>query len=166
MAKPTRSLHALFGEASELGNPQARAAFLDEACGGDATLRANLEELLKSGESAGGFLADLKREPLGLAASIGEREGDRIGRYKLLQKIGEGGCGVVYVAEQIEPVRREVALKVIKLGMDSASMLARFAAEQQALALMDHSAIARVLDAGATDLGRPYFVMELVRGPK
>src|SRR6185436_4086730 len=166
MAKPTRSLHALFGEASELGNPQARAAFLDEACGGDATLRANLEELLKSGESAGGFLADLKREPLGLAASIGEREGDRIGRYKLLQKIGEGGCGVVYVAEQIEPVRREVALKIIKLGMDTKSVITRFEAERQALALMDQPNIAKVFDAGDTETGRPYFVMELVRGLK
>jgi serine/threonine protein kinase len=95
-----------------------------------------------------------------------ERIGTRIGRYKLLQKIGEGGCGSVYMAEQEEPVRRTVALKIIKLGMDTKSVIARFAAERQALALMDHPNIARVLDAGATDTGRPYFVMELVRGEK
>src|SRR5512135_1264540 len=93
-----------------------------------------------------------------------ERAGDRIGRYKLLQQIGEGGCGVVYVAEQEEPVRRRVALKVIKLGMDTKTVIGRFEAERQALALMDHPNIARVLDAGATEAGRPFFVMELVRG--
>src|SRR3989449_905809 len=97
-------------------------------------------------------------------ASITEKPGDLIGRYKLLQKIGEGGCGVVYMAEQEEPVRRRVALKVIKLGMDTRQVVARFEAERQALALMDHPNIAKVLDAGATDTGRPYFVMELVRG--
>src|SRR4051812_17235119 len=95
-----------------------------------------------------------------------EKAGDRIGRYKLLQQIGEGGCGVVYMAEQEEPVRRRVALKVIKLGMDTKSVVARFEAERQALALMDHPNIAKVLDAGASDTGRLYFVMELVRGIK
>ena len=90
--------------------------------------------------------------------------GDRIGRYKLVEKIGEGGCGSVYRAEQEEPVRREVALKVIKLGMDTREVIARFEAERQALAMMDHSNIARVFDAGATATGRPFFVMELVRG--
>ena len=95
-----------------------------------------------------------------------EKPGDRIGRYKLLQQIGEGGCGVVYMAEQEEPVRRRVALKVIKLGMDTKQVIARFEAERQALALMDHPNIAKVLDAGATETGRPYFVMELVRGIK
>src|SRR4030095_2935767 len=95
-----------------------------------------------------------------------EREGDRIGRYKLLQKIGEGGCGVVYMAEQVEPVRRRVALKVIKLGMDTKSVIARFEAERQALAMMDHPNIAKVFDGGATETGRPYFVMELVRGTR
>src|ERR671927_76600 len=93
-----------------------------------------------------------------------EKPGDRIGRYKLLQQIGEGGMGVVYLAEQQEPVRRRVALKVIKLGMDTKSVIARFEAERQALAMMDHPNIARVFDAGATDTGRPFFVMELVRG--
>src|ERR1017187_771066 len=95
-----------------------------------------------------------------------DKPGDRIGRYKLLEEIGEGGCGVVYVAEQEQPVRRRVALKAIKLGMDTRQVIARFEAERQALALMDHSNIAKVLDAGATETGRPYFVMELVRGIK
>src|SRR5205807_6431761 len=95
-----------------------------------------------------------------------EKAGDKIGRYKLREQIGEGGCGIVYVAEQEEPVRRRVALKVIKLGMDTRNVIARFEAERQALAMMDHPNIARVLDAGATETGRPYFVMELVRGIK
>ena len=99
-------------------------------------------------------------------ALVNENPGDRIGRYKLLQKIGEGGCGIVYMAEQEEPVRRRVALKVIKLGMDTQQVVARFEAERQALALMDHPNIAKVFDAGATDAGRPFFVMELVRGIK
>src|SRR6478609_7564788 len=89
---------------------------------------------------------------------------DRIGRYKLLQQIGEGGCGIVYMAEQEEPIHRRVAVKVIKLGMDTRTVIARFEAERQALALMDHPNIAKVLDGGATRAGRPYFVMELVRG--
>src|SRR5207249_12115867 len=93
-----------------------------------------------------------------------EKEGSLIGRYKLLEKIGEGGFGVVYMAEQREPVKRRVALKIIKLGMDTKHVVARFEAERQALAMMDHPNIAKVLDAGATDAGRPFFVMELVRG--
>ena len=101
---------------------------------------------------------------IALDLPLTEKPGDRIGRYKLLQQIGEGGCGVVYMAEQEEPVRRRVALKVIKLGMDTKQVIARFEAERQALALMDHPNIAKVLDAGATETGRPYFVMELVRG--
>ena len=127
-------------------------------------MRANVEELLRSQETAGGFSADPKRDAPAVTALVTEREGDRIGRYKLLEKIGEGGCGVVYMAEQTEPVRRRVALKIIKLGMDTRQVIARFEAERQALALMDHPNIARVLDAGATDTGRPFFVMELVRG--
>src|SRR5207244_1493745 len=99
-----------------------------------------------------------------LAAPLAEKTGDRIERYRLLQEIGEGGCGVVYMAEQQEPVRRRVALKIIKLGMDTRQVVARFEAERQALALMDHPNIAKVLDAGATESGRPFFVMELVRG--
>jgi serine/threonine protein kinase len=97
------------------------------------------------------------------SASV-EKPGDHIGNYKILQQIGEGGCGVVYMAEQERPVRRRVALKVIKLGMDTKQVVARFEAERQALAVMDHPNIAKVFDAGATDTGRPYFVMELVRG--
>src|SRR5205085_3265427 len=113
------------------------------------------------------FLHGLKEsgEPTEVARTDrGETPGTRIGHYKLLQKIGEGGCGVVYMAEQEEPVRRRVAIKVIKLGMDTKSVIARFEAERQALAMMDHPNIAKVLDAGATETGRPFFVMELVRG--
>ena len=100
----------------------------------------------------------------GPEAVVTEKPGDHIGRYKLLEKIGEGGYGVVYMAEQAEPIRRRVALKVVKLGMDTKQVIARFEAERQALALMDHPNIAKVLDAGATETGRPFFVMELVRG--
>ena len=132
---------------------------------GDATLPEQVISLLEAeaGDS-GSFLSmtSIIREP----RLPTEKPGDRIGRYKLLQQIGEGGCGVVYMAEQQESVRRRVALKVIKLGMDTKSVIARFEAERQALALMDHPNIAKVFDAGATDTGRPYFVMELVRGIK
>jgi len=149
--------------------PQERAACLDQACGGDSAVRRRVEVLLNS-HAAGAFL----EEPAGPVAShtlqisppVSERPGDRIGRYKLLQQIGEGGCGVVYMAEQDEPVQRRVALKVIKLGMDTRQVIARFEAERQALALMDHPNIAKVLDGAATEAGRPYFVMELVRGVK
>src|SRR5438105_10477633 len=99
-----------------------------------------------------------------VSVPLTEKPGDRIGRYKLLELIGEGGFGAVWMAEQEEPVRRRVALKVIKPGMDTKQVLARFEAERQALAMMDHPSIARVFDGGATDAGRPYFVMELVRG--
>ena len=155
-----------------------RAAYLDEACAGAAPLRQRVEELLRASEEAGTFLqepapgaqrpadASASPNPPPHAAASAEKAGDRIGRYKLLQQIGEGGCGVVYMADQQEPVRRQVALKVIKLGMDTRSVIARFEAERQALALMDHPNIAKVLDAGATETGRPFFVMELVRGVK
>src|SRR5216110_493368 len=103
-------------------------------------------------------------DPHATSPPLTEKPGDRIGRYKLLQQIGEGGCGVVYMAEQLEPVSRHVALKIIKLGLDTKSVIARFEAERQALATMDHPNIAHVFDAGATETGRPYFVMELVRG--
>src|SRR5437763_4077392 len=99
-----------------------------------------------------------------LPLPLTEKPGDRVSRYKLLQQIGEGGCGVVYMAEQLEPVKRRGALKVIKLGMDTKEVVARFEAERQALALMDHPNIAKVLDAGATESGRPFFAMELVEG--
>ncbi len=140
-----------------LARPAAeRRAFVQRACGGDATLCAEVEELLASHEEAG------EREPA--SAPLGEAAGTLIGPYKLLQRIGEGGFGIVYMAEQTMPVRRVVALKIIKLGMDTKQVIARFEAERQALALMDHPNIARVLDAGATATGRPYFVMELVKG--
>src|SRR5438045_4760403 len=112
--------------------------------------------------------ASLTEDPttISCAPQLTEKAGDRIGRYRLLQEIGHGGCGVVYMAEQEEPVHRRVALKVIKLGMDTWRVIARFEAERQALALMDHPNIAKVLDAGATETGRPYFVMDFGRGIK
>jgi serine/threonine protein kinase len=167
---PDREL-AVFSAARRLP-PSERAAFLDDACAGDPALRQRVDELLQVGEKAGAFLQKPAAAPPGPGGTIRvtafsvEKLGDRVGRYKILQQIGEGGCGVVYMAEQEEPVRRRVALKVIKLGMDTKSVIARFEAERQALALMDHPNIAKVLDAGATETGRPYFVMELVRGIK
>jgi WD40 repeat protein/serine/threonine protein kinase len=153
-----------------------RAAYLDEACAGDFALHRRLDELLGVDEAAGEFLerpADGKLRVTAMPDSpdrppvpAPEKPGDRIGSYKLLQQIGEGGCGVVYMAEQEAPIRRRVALKVIKLGMDTRQVIARFQAERQALALMDHTNIARVLDAGTTGTGRPYFIMELVHGIK
>ncbi len=159
----------IFGAALELPAGE-RAAYILKTCGNDASLRQHVESLLKAHDEAGGFLeAGVSASPgktIAVNIPLTEKAGDRIGRYKLLQQIGEGGCGVVYMAEQEEPVRRRVALKVIKLGMDTKSVIARFEAERQALALMDHPNIAKVLDAGATDNGRPFFVMELVRGIK
>jgi serine/threonine protein kinase/TPR repeat protein len=152
--------------------PAERAAYLEQACGQDQQLRQRVEALLRANEAPEGFLPEKPGVPATedpfptsvLAASLTEQPGDTIGRYKLREKIGEGGCGVVYMAEQEEPVRRKVALKVIKLGMDTRQVVARFEAERQALALMDHANIAKVFDAGATETGRPYFVMELVGG--
>ncbi len=143
-----------------------RAAYLDQTCGGDAELRHRMGILIGAFERASGFMKQpASPERTARASPLPkEKPGDRIGRCKLLEQIGEGGCGVVYVAEQEEPVRRRVALKIIKLGMDTRSVIARFEAERQALALMDHPNIAKVFDAGATETGRPYFVMELVRG--
>src|SRR5205809_589890 len=177
MSEPSERELTVFSTARRLPAGE-RAPYLNEACGVDAQLRQRVEELLRAGEEAGEFLQDPApgaRRPVDAlaaanspqsAAAAGEKVGDRIGRYKLLQQIGEGGCGVVYMAEQQEPLRRRVALKVIKLGMDTKSVIARFEAERQALALMDHPNIARVLDAGATETGRPFFVMELVRGAR
>jgi serine/threonine protein kinase len=160
----------IFLKALKLSTPEERAAFLSEACAGKAELRAQVDSLLEAHQQAGTFLekpgAVAPGETVTLSTPLTEKPGDRIGRYKLLQHIGEGGYGVVYMAEQQEPIRRRVALKVIKLGMDTKAVIARFEAERQALALMDHPNIAKVLDAGATDTGRPYFVMELVRGIK
>jgi WD40 repeat protein/serine/threonine protein kinase len=154
----------IFAQALEKKSPADRAAFLAQACPGDLALRHQVESLLRAHEQAGPFLG--KAAPSPDSALVAERAGTRIGRYKLLEQIGDGGFGVVYVAEQEEPVRRRVALKVIKPGMDTKQVLARFGAERQALALMDHPSIARVFDGGATEAGRPYFVMELVRGER
>jgi serine/threonine protein kinase len=172
---------AIFFTALHMTDPEQRRIFLDQACVGNPALRSIVEEmlstqtdaedLLERGRSAFSLLSDELPVPAleDDAAEDGpgvvdERIGTKIGPYKLLQKLGEGGCGVVYMAEQEKPVRRRVAVKVIKLGMDTKNVIARFEAERQALALMDHPNIARVLDAGATETGRPYFVMELVRG--
>jgi serine/threonine protein kinase len=178
-SSPNREV-ALFSAALELkGN--RRAAYLDDACADDPALRLRVATLLRLHEQALPFLGSPagteppSESPSGpanpsptmrIGSTPSEAVGERISHYKLLQQIGEGGCGVVYMAEQEEPVRRRVALKVIKLGMDTKQVIARFEAERQALALMDHPNIAKVLDAGATDNGRPYFVMELVRGIK
>ena len=170
----------LFAAALAKKTPTERAAFLDEACSGDAALRRRVEALLQSHENDE-FLRTpavmRPDEPTSLAQSAtegfmttvdstapSERAATMIGPYKLLQQIGEGGMGTVYMAEQTQPVRRTVAIKLIKDGMDGRQVLARFGAERQALALMDHPNIAKVLDAGATEQGRPYFVMELVKG--
>jgi serine/threonine protein kinase/Tfp pilus assembly protein PilF len=171
-----RRVEDLFQEAADLP-PSERAALLDSRCAGDALLRKDVESLLaREAALPADFLA---RPPLTLdAESAGRDRGssdiglasvhdalpERIDRYRILSRIGEGGCGAVYAAEQEEPVRRNVALKVIKQGMDTREVIARFEAERQALALMDHGGIAKVFDAGTTQNGRPYFVMELVSG--
>jgi len=161
MSEPTRNrVKAIFREAEALPADK-RAQHLDRACVGNDQLRAEVKALLESHD-------ELKAAPP-KTITIGngmptESAGTVIGRYKLLQQIGEGGFGTVYMAEQEKPVRRRIALKIIKLGMDTKQVIARFEAERQALALMDHPNIAKVLDAGATEAGRPYFVMELVRG--
>jgi hypothetical protein len=153
-------------------SPADRAAWLDRECVGDAALRARLDALLVAHEEPDKLIATAAAAAPAPKATMkvefpddqpDEAVGQTLGRYKLLERVGEGGCGVVYVAEQTEPVRRRVALKVIKLGMDTKQVVARFEAERQALAMMDHPNIAKVLDAGTTDVGRPYFVMELVR---
>mgnify|MGYP000993846534 CR=1 FL=1 len=158
----------LFFAALEIDDREARGAFLVASCGRDSELLHRVERLLAANSRVGRFLvppADMETATYSSAALV-EGQGTVIGPYKLLETIGQGGMGVVYLAEQIEPVRRKVALKVIKPGMDTRQVLARFEAERQALAMMDHPNIARVLDADATDSGRPYFVMELVQGVK
>jgi serine/threonine protein kinase len=145
---------------------EERSAFLDRACAGDSELRRQVESLLKVHDRVGDFLEQTPLDEARRGGQIGEKPGSVIGRYKLLAQIGEGGCGVVYLAEQKEPVRRRVALKIIKPGMDTKSVIARFEAERQTLALMDHPNIAKVFDAGSTNSGRPFFVMELVQGVK
>jgi len=177
MKEPPNAEVAVFTAALELPADQ-RGAYLDQACASDIALRQQVEALLRVQDDAGDFFAKLapmagptsaegampgSRDTFRIPGIPAEKTGDRIGGYKLLQQIGEGGCGAVYMAEQEEPVRPRVALKVIKLGMDTKSVIARFEAERPALALMDHPNIAKVFDAGATEAGRPYFVMELVK---
>jgi serine/threonine protein kinase len=157
---------SIFKLAFKIKSPTERSAYLKKACGDDNVLLARVEALLKASDKAGSFLDS---PPVGSIVTLddsplSEGPGTKIGRYKLLQQIGEGGFGVVYMAEQEQPIRRRVALKIIKLGMDTKQVIARFEAERQALALMDHPNIAHVFDAGTTDTGRPYFVMELVKG--
>ncbi len=151
----------IFEHALDLVSAEERRRYLESACGNDTVLLARVEALLRADAMGEEFLPE---QPKDAGPIISEKPGDKIGRYKLLEQIGEGGFGVVWMAEQEEPVRRRVALKIIKLGMDTRQVIARFEAERQALAMMDHPNIARALDAGATNAGRPYFVMELVRG--
>jgi serine/threonine protein kinase len=161
-----KKIEAIYYTALEKKSPEEQRAYLEEVCGEDKELLGRVEALLKAHDEAGSFL---QAPVLGPGVTIDESPltegpGTKIGRYKLLQLIGEGGFGVVYMAEQEKPIRRRVALKIIKLGMDTNRVIARFEAERQALAMMEHPNIAKVLDAGATDTGRPYFVMELVKG--
>jgi serine/threonine protein kinase len=183
MTNAERHLMTLFAESLEFTSPPERAAFLDRTCGKDPALRQHLEALLEAHAHVGRFL-----DPQAAVASASSPEarkeiaeaavdnrtavppgrtdgpGAQIGPYKLLQQIGEGGMGTVFMAEQTQPVQRKVALKIVKPGMDSRQVIARFEAERQALALMDHPNIAKVLDAGTTEARRPFFVMELVKG--
>ncbi|HEY8902709.1 MAG TPA: serine/threonine-protein kinase [Chthoniobacterales bacterium] len=175
---PKQIERALFDAALNLPNAAVRKAFLEKTCAGDANLRGRLEELLDAHAEAEWYfdldpveLAGEAYEPDTIPTPVEEKSfgdsagvGVRIGRYKLIERMGEGGCGVVYLAEQKEPVQRRVALKIIRLGMDTERVIARFEMERQALALMNHPNIAQVLDAGATETGGPYFVMELVPG--
>src|SRR6516162_1976103 len=156
----------LFIAALEKENSAERDAYLDDACGTDTSLRQRIELLLREEHSLGRFL---ESSPVGTPPPLhpsgpAEGPGTVIGPYKLLEQISEGGMGLVFMAEQSRPVRRRVALKVIKPGMDTRHVVVRFEAERQALALMDHPNIAKIHDAGTTESGRPYFVMELVKG--
>jgi WD40 repeat protein/serine/threonine protein kinase len=165
MDKEPKDIKLYFSEALEKKTAKERAAYLDKVCGNDIKLRNKIEALLKAYDESD----DVPEAPIISQSTfdispLTEGPGTKIDRYKLLQQIGEGGFGVVYMAEQQEPINRRVALKIIKLGMDTKQVIARFEAERQALALMDHPNIAKVLDAGSTDTGRPYFVMELVKG--
>jgi WD40 repeat protein/serine/threonine protein kinase/tetratricopeptide (TPR) repeat protein len=166
VAEPKLDEQGVFNVARRIEVPEARRLYLGQSCGADAALRARVEALLRVYDEERSFLQSPAE---GLRTTVEDRPaaeapGTVIGPYKLVQQIGEGGMGAVFLAEQTQPVQRRVAVKVIKPGMDSRQVLARFDAERQALALMDHPNIARVLDAGATERGRPFFVMELVKG--
>src|SRR5262249_50014404 len=156
MGVPKVNEQTLFAEALERTDPRDRAVFLDEACRCDPALRRRMERLLAQHQRAGSFL---ESSPVTSAPTINESPGTVIGPYKLLEQIGEGGFGVVFMAEQMQPVRRLVALKVLKPGMDTRQVVARFEAERQALALMDHPNIAHVFDGAATAAGRPHFAL-------
>jgi serine/threonine protein kinase/tetratricopeptide (TPR) repeat protein len=164
MTEPSLPEESIFAQAVEIGSAAERAAFLDRACGNNVALRAEVESLLRAHDRSGDILDLSENGQPTTELPAHERPGTVIGPYKLLEIIGEGGMGEVWMAEQMEPIQRRVAVKVIKEGMDSKQVLARFEAERQALALMEHPNIAKVLDAGRTPSGRPYFVMELVKG--
>src|SRR5262245_2428455 len=164
MPTDPQKVQSLFHEALEQHAPAGWPAFLDGACGGDAELHRAVEALLHGHEQANSLLDEAAPSPATAADRPTAVPGAVIGPYKLLEGIGEGGMGTVWMAQQQQPVKRVVALKLIKAGMDSRQVIARFEAERQALALMDHAHIARVLDGGTTSAGRPYFVMELVKG--
>jgi len=185
MSREQQSAEGIFNAARAIPDPKERDGYLQGACGSDLAMRGRIDALLKADAEAGSFLAGGKREQVAGSGEIAaegdpdatvahrgsgplrrltETPGMQIGHYRLLERIGEGGMGEVWVAEQREPVRRKVALKIVKAGMDTREVLARFEAERQALALMDHPGVAKVFDAGATDTGRPYFVMEYVAG--
>ena len=167
MAHDDTRFDSIFCGAIEIASNEDRAAFVAGACGTDEELRRRVTRLIEAHFQAGSFLespAGARTEMVAPKATPADGSGTVVGPYKLLQIIGEGGMGTVYMAEQTHPVRRTVALKLIRAGMDSRQVLARFGAERQALALMDHPSIAKVFDAGATVEGRPYFVMELVKG--
>jgi serine/threonine protein kinase len=167
MVEQSTDEQAIFEAARQLNSAEDRQSCLQQLCGENAELRLRVEALLRAYDESESFL---ESPPTALGSSptallnISEKPGTIIGPYKLLQQIGEGGMGVVYMAEQTEPVSRRVALKIIKPGMDTRQVIARFEAERQALAMMDHPNISKVFGAGATDTGRPYFVMELVKG--
>src|SRR5262249_9090551 len=175
MAAEIPSADTIICAAIDIASEADRVAYIAQACGDDSDLRARVEKLVAAHLKAGSFL-ERPAEGLGgtgpftstladqVATAPREGPGTVIGPYKLIQEIGEGGMGTVWMAQQTEPVKRLVALKVIKPGMDSKQVLARFEAERQALALMDHPHIARVLDAGTTTAGWPFFVMELIKG--
>src|SRR5262245_33664446 len=157
------SVESLFCAAVEIAAPDERQAFLEQACGNDRHLQGQVNRLLQAHFHGRSVLdAPAHRVAATFAQTITEHPGTVIGPYQLVEPLGEGGFGVVYMAEQAEPIRRQVALKVLKPGMDTRQVVARFEAERQALAIMDHPNIAKVFDGGATETGRPYFVMELV----
>src|SRR6516164_3713297 len=169
MTDTERQIMTIFSGALDRDSGPERAAYLDEACGADAVLRERVEALLRAHEQVGGFLEPRDtvafQSTSAAAAPANPMAGGIIaGRYQLIEEIGEGGMGTVWMAQQTEPVKRAVAVKLIKQGMDSKQVLARFEAERQALALMDHPNIAKVHDAGVTETGRPFFAMELVKG--